>query len=435
MASIVSVEDAAALVKPTDTIASGLACSWPPELMRVLGERDDWEDLRISGGHMAVETELPLRNGVSYRSYFHGPNERKWLRAGAAIEFVPSDFRRFTAILKKHAPRVMLAACAPPDNRGWCSLSLQAGASIPELRAAAADPERLLIVETSENFPRTRGLPPEFRHALHLDEIDVLIEGSGAPHAIPGREPDEIESAIAAHATAFIGSGSTLQTGVGAVPQAIAECLANGPHGDFGIQSEVFNDGLMMLHEAGKVSNARTRNPGISVTTFALGSRDLYDWLHENDDVAFLPVEQINDPFLTAQNPLPVTINCALEIDLYGQIVADALPHRQFSGVGGAEDFVSGPAYSEGGRSLMCLRATAVVNGEVISKITAQHPAGAVITTPRHQPDVIVTEYGAAEIEGLSAAERGAALAQIAHPDFRDLLIASSGAVGNHPEH
>ena len=220
-------------------------------------------------------------------------------------------------------------------------VSVHAGSTVHELRAVARDPQRLLIVETSPNFPRTFGIPPEFRHALHVDEIDILVAGNGTPMTLPGKLPDEIDRRIAGFAKQFIADGATLQTGIGALPLAIAEELASGDGGDYGVHSELFNDGLMKLHQAGKVSNHKHFHDGKSVTTFALGSRDLYDWLHENEEVAFLPVEQVNDPHLVALDRNVVTINGALAIDAHGQIVADTLFGRQFSGIGGAEDFVS----------------------------------------------------------------------------------------------
>jgi acyl-CoA hydrolase len=416
-------EAAAALLQPVDSLGSGLGPAWPPAIMLALGQRDDWQELTVSGALVTVGTELFTRKGVHYKCGFLGPVERYAWDAGAWINFIPADFRRFGPLLAAEKPRVMVTACAPPDENGFCSLSLHAGATIPELRAAAADPERLLIVEVSPNFPRVRGLSSDFPHGLHVDEIDVLVETDSSPTALPVEEPGEVEKAIAENAQPLIPNGSTLQAGIGALPLAITEHLANTDGGDYGIHSEMFNDGLMRLHKAGKVSNNKLFHDGKSVATFALGSRELYDWLHENDEVAFLPVEQINDPHLIAFNRQLATINGALSIDLHGQVIADAINGKQYSGIGGAEDFVAGPAYSENGHSLICLPSTATVGGELSSRIVARHPAGAIITTPRHQIDVVVTEYGAVELEGLTVGERGEALASIAHPDFRDELL------------
>ncbi len=424
-----SAADAAALINPTDQFASGLGPAWPPSLMVALGQRDDWEALTVDGALITTGTELFNREGVRYRSGFFGPIERFVADAGGRVEYVPADFRRFGPLLAEIEPRVMATAAAPPDADGWCSLSLHAGGTIPQLRAAGADPDRLLIVEVNPGFPRTAG-HGDHRHALHVDEIDVLVAGELGPTAIPPREIDDVARAIASHAISHIKPGSTLQTGIGAVPEAIATQLAEGPAGDFGIHTEMFNDGLMKLHLAGKVSNNKGLNDGSSVCTFALGSRDLYDWLDGNTEVAFLPVERVNDPHIMTQNRQMVTVNGALAIDLYGQVVADTLGGKQFSGVGGGEDFVSGPAYAVGGTSLLCFASTAGEGDQRVSRILPQLPAGTLVTSPRHQLDLVVTEFGAVDLATLTVAERAHALASIAHPVFRPELEAAAAEIG-----
>jgi acyl-CoA hydrolase len=185
----------------------------------------------------------------------------------------------------------------------------------------------------------------------------------------------------------------------------------------------MFTTGCMRLHQAGKVTNEHTLYPGVSATTFAAGSAELYEWLDGNEEVAFLPVEYVNTPELIARNAHMVTINAALSVDIQGQVVADTIAGNQYSGIGGHEDFVSGPGLSLNGRSLLCLPSTCTVKGEVRSRVVPWFDAGTVITTPRHQVDVIVTEYGAAELMGKTVHQRGQALAAVAHPDFRDELL------------
>jgi acyl-CoA hydrolase len=185
----------------------------------------------------------------------------------------------------------------------------------------------------------------------------------------------------------------------------------------------MFTTGLMRLHQAGKVANRKPAFDGASVVTFAAGTRELYDWLHENRDVVFLPVELVNAPELIAANPAMVTINAAMAVDIQGQVIADTIDGAQYSGIGGHEDFVAGPALELEDRSLLCLPSTITLGGEKRSRIVPWFEAGAVITTPRHQVDVIVTEYGAAELQGRTVHQRGEALAAIAHPDFRDELL------------
>lgn len=322
----------------------------------------------------------------------------------------------------------MVTAATPPDADGWCSLSLHSGATRHELARAGADPERLLIVETCERYPRTYGFEPDHPHALHVDEIDFIVPSEAVPPPLPEAPPKPADREIARHAAAFIPDGATLQTGVGRIPSAIVAELALGSGGDYGIHSEVFTDGLMALQRAGKASNANKGCfDGASVATFALGSPALYEWLDENRDVAFLPVDIVNSTAQIARNRRMITINGALAIDVHGQVVADTINGRQFSGIGGHEDFISAPALEVDDRSLICLPATYTAGGELRSRIVPWFEAGAVITTPRHQIDTVVTEYGAAELQGKTVHQRGKALAAIAHPDFRDELLAAAG--------
>ena len=236
----------------------------------------------------------------------------------------------------------------------------------------------------------------------------------------PSRRPTSVDDAIARFALAYVRHGSTLQTGIGAIPNVVASELAKGPLDGFGIHSEMFTSGLMRLHQAGKVTNdAKGVFDGVSVTTFALGTAELYEWLDDNADVAFLPVEVVNDPTVISRNANLVSINGALSVDLYGQVVADNIDGRQISGIGGHEDFVAGAELHLDAHSLICLRSTAVRDGEVVSRIAGLLPEGSVVSTPRHHTGVVITEYGAAELTGLTVRERAHLLTDIAHPDFR----------------
>jgi acyl-CoA hydrolase len=322
----------------------------------------------------------------------------------------------------------MATVATPPDAEGWCSLSLHAGGTIGELRRAGSDPDRLLVVEVSDSYPETFGLG-EHRHALHVDEIDVLVRSTDAPLALPGGDapPSDADKEIARHAVDFIPSGATLQVGIGSIPNQIATLLAEGDGSGYGLHSEMFTDGCMKLHRAGKISNSRKgQYDGTSVTTFAFGSSELYAWLDGNRDVAFLPVEIVNSPEVIGANDDLISINGALAIDVHGQVVADTINGSQFSGIGGAEDFVAGAGLELSDRSLICLPSTYTRDDELQSRIVPWFGPGAVITTPRHQVDVIVTEYGVAELEGRTVHERGEALAAVAHPLFRDDLRAAA---------
>jgi acyl-CoA hydrolase len=302
------------------------------------------------------------------------------------------------------------------------SLSLHLGGTYRALRAAAEDPERILMIETSPHLPWTTPLDGS-DNTLPLDMIDVLIEADEVPFVLPESPVSETDVRIAEQAVALIPDGATLQTGIGAIPSMVASRLAEKAGGGYGVHSEMLTDGIMRLHKAGKVTNtAKGIFEGVSVTTFALGSAELYEWLDHNEEVAFAPVELVNDPTVISRNRHFISINGGIAIDLYGQIVADSIDGRQISGVGGHEDFISGAEFELEDRSLVCLASTVEVAGERRSRILPSLPAGSVISTPRHHTGVIVTEFGAADVTGLTVRERAMALAEIAHPDFREGL-------------
>ncbi len=431
MASMISAAEAAAHLRVRDSIGMPLGTGQPGALLAALGERQDWEELRVYGALLSVGTALFGHPNVHYLSGFYGPIERVLRDQGANISFAPADFRRFAPLMEEQAPRVMISAAAMPDPDGWCSLSLHAGASVAELHRAAADPERLLVIECSPHYPRTVGIAPQYPHRVHLDEVDLLVGSQSQPLPLADPDPSDVDRAIAANAAAYIPEGATLQTGIGAVPSTIACLLAEGDGGDYGVHSEMFTTGLMKLHRAGKVTNRKGQFDGVSVATFAAGTAELYEWLDGNTEVAFLPVEIVNSPAYIRANRRMVTINAALAVDIQGQVVADTIGGRQYSGIGGHEDFVTGPALDLEDRSLLCLPSTATVGGRLVSRIVPWFEAGAVITTPRHAVDVIVTEYGTAELQGKTVHQRGRALAAVAAPQFRsELLEAAERASG-----
>ena len=418
---------AAGLVRSRDTLGLPLGPGIPSAFLQALGARDDFEALTVSCGLLLDWFELFTRRGVRLLSGFYGPIERGLRDGGHDVHYVPADFRRFTTVLEAFAPRVMATTAALPDAGGWLSLSLHAGATVAELRRCGRDPNRLLIVEANPGLPRTLGLPPEHPHRLHVGEIDVLVESDRPVFELPDAAPGDVERAIASHALAFIADGSTLQTGIGEIPSTIARLLAAGPGGDYGIHSEMFTTGLMHLHRAGKVTNRKGVHDGHSVCTFALGTRALYDWLDEQELVRFLAIEAVNDPAVITRNRQMISVNGALAVDLAGQIAADTVAGRQHSGVGGHEDFVGATGSSLAERSLICLPSTVTLkDGRRVSRIVASLGADMLVTTPRHQVDVVITEFGAAELFGRTVDERAEALAAVAHPDFRDELRAAA---------
>ncbi len=424
MTQQLSPDQAAALVRDVDTLGIPLGPGHPNAFLHALGARESFDDLVVGGALLTDLYELFMRPGVQFLSGFFGPVERMIAAQGGAVSFVPGDFRRFAPALEAVSPRIMSTIASPPDSEGYCSLSLHAGATVDEIHRAGADPDRVLLVEVSPHFPRTLGLLPDHPHRVHLDEIDVLVASETKPFVLADAAPTDIDRRIAQRVAEFVVDGCTLQTGIGGIPGMVVSLLAEGDGGDYGVHSEMFTTGLMRLHQAGKVSNKHKGIfTGMSITTFALGEAPLYDWLIDNADVRFLPVRVVNSPELISRNSKMVSINGALAIDLAGQTVADTLSGHQFSGIGGHEDFVASSGLELEDRSLICLRSTTVVDGELTSRILTKHVPGAIITTPRHQMDVVVTEHGVAELRGQTVRERARRLAAIADPVFRDQLL------------
>jgi len=424
------VEDAIALVRPVDTLGLGLVTSTPVGLLKELSNRQDWEDLTVSGGLILGVFGVFLHPNVHYRSSFYGGGERHYQSQGADIQFVPSFFRHYGLLIQHLAPRVMMMQGAMPDANGNVSLSLYNGAHLAEFLAAGRDPNRVLIVECSPHFPRTLALEG-FSNEIALEDIDVVVYSDEYPTALGKDVSTSEDMAIADYAAAFVHDGCTLQTGIGAVPNLVAEALVRRDGGDYGVHSEMFTDGLYQLCASGKVTNARKPiHRGDSVITFALGSQDMYEFLNENERVRLAPVAYVNDPSVIAKNHRMVSINSALEVDLQGQIIADTVGARQYSGVGGHMDFVDGTSLSLEHTSLICLQSTAVVNGVLKSRIIGDMSPHSVVTTPRHLAGVIVTEHGFADLRGRSVKERARAMVNIAHPQFRDELADAAELLG-----
>jgi acyl-CoA hydrolase len=425
------METAVAAVRPQDRLGIPLGPGQPAEFLHALGERDDFEALEVFGALLVDLYPLFTKPGVRLLSGFFGPAERFLRDSGANIEFVPSDFRRFSPIVERFNPRVLASAVATPDADGWMSLSLHSGAAWYELQRAIADPDRIMIAEVSPHFPHTFGIEPEFSHRVHVDQVDYVVESDRQPFVLADAVATDVETAIARNVQPHIESGATLQTGIGGIPSMVAHLLAEGDAGDFGVHSEMFTTGLMRLHQAGKVTNLRKGlYDGFSITTFSAGTLELYEWLDGNEEVRFLPVDIVNSPETMARNENMTTINGALVVDLFGQVVADTLHGRQFSGIGGHEDFVSVSGLELGDRSMICLPSSAIVDGERVSRIVPALTDGMIVTTPRHQIDLVATEHGVAHLRGRTVRERALALAEISHPDFRDELAAGAAKLG-----
>jgi acyl-CoA hydrolase len=418
-----ALADAVALVHPRDTIACGFVSGQPTGLLGTLATRGDLEDVVLYTG-LLVEPYAFLQNPhVRVLSAFFGPIERMARAAGVPVELLAVDFHGLERVARRLRPRVVVAATTPPDADGWLSFGTHAGATYVPFLEAARDPDRLVIAEVNAHMPRTAGIPEHGDNRIHVSEVDAWVEHDHDLVVIPPDPPSPEEVSIARRAAALIDEGSTLQFGIGAVPDEIAGLLAAGTSGEFGIHTEMISDGVMTLQRSGKVTNHRKGlHDGYTVATFALGGTDLYGWLDGNAEVRMLPVSAVNDPALLRQLRRFVSINGALAIDLLGQVAADYIGGRQYSGVGGAESFVMGASEAPGGKSLLCLRSTATVHGRRISTIVPRLGADACVTTPRHHVQWVVTEHGAADLSVLGDLERARALIALAHPDFRDEL-------------
>jgi len=423
--SQLDVAAAARLVRPRDTVIAGFAAGQPVGFLEALGARSDLEDVVLYTGLLLRPYALLQNPGVRVVSGFFGPIERMARAAGARVGYLPADFNDLERLGLRLKPRVVLAVTSPPDRDGWLSFGLQAGANYRPFMEAIRDPERLAVAEVNPRMPRVDGIPELGGNRVHLSEVDVLVEHEADLVALPPEEPSPADLVIAQLVVERILPGSILQFGIGAIPDAIARILAERPGGGFGIHTEMISDGVMRLHEAGKVTNRKPLYDGFTVATFALGSERLYRWLDGNPAVRILPVTDVNESWVLRQLPRLTSINGALSIDLAGQVAADAVGGRQHSGTGGHESFVSGARAAPDGRSFVCLKSTATVGGRRISTIVPHFGGDTLVTTPRHHVQYVVTEHGAVDLSVLPDTERPRALVELAHPDFRDGLRAA----------
>lgn len=422
-----TAREAAGLLRRQDTLAVPIATGQPSAFLSALGERDDFEALSVFGGLLTEPYPLFARPGVRFTSGFFGPVERMMASGGIDVDYLPADFLGWERYALLQRPRVIASALAPMDERGYLSFGLHAGASFHAFLQAARDPERLAIGEVVRDMPRVAGLGRFGGHRIHISQIDCVVESDRSVFELPPQPVAEEDARIARFVEDLIEDGATLQIGIGGIPNIVAQLLAAGRKGDFGIHTEMLVDGIMHLHRAGKVTNHKGIFDGYSIATFAAGSRELYDWMNGNPEVRLLPVGEVNDPAVIRRNRRMVSINGAIAIDISGQVMADTVGPRQYSGVGGHELFVVGAGAASGGKSILCLHASAVVNGTRVSSIVPALPLGTPVTTPRHHIQYVVTEYGVAHLTLLSARERAEALIAIAHPDFRAELRAAHG--------
>lgn len=425
-----SLRQAVDLIRAEDTVAAPIATGQPAAFLSALAERSDYRNLSIFSGLLIEPYPVLHQPGVRLISGFFGPIERMLKTMGAQVQYLPADFLGWERYALLARPRVLVSALAPMDEYGYLSFGLHAGASFNAFLEAARDPQRLAIGEVNREMPHVLGLGRYGGNRIHISELDCVVESDRVVFELPEAPVSEEDRAIAAHIEQLVEHGATLQIGIGAIPNIVAQLLADGKKGDFGIHTEMMTDGIMRLHQAGKIGNHKGVYDGFSVATFAAGSKALYRWMDRNPEVRMLPVAQVNDPSIVRRNRKMVSINGALAVDLSGQVMADTLGARQYSGVGGHELFVIGAHDSEGGKSTICLHSTVPVDGRAISTIVAALPLGTRVTTPRHHVQYVVTEHGVANLGMLTDDERAQALIAIAHPDFRDELRAAARDVG-----
>lgn len=421
-----SLREAVGLIQAEDSLAAPIATGQPAGLLNALAERNDYRNLTIFSGLLIEPYSVLQQPGVRLISGFFGPMERRIKSLGGNVQYLPADFLGWERYARLARPRVVVSALAPMDDHGFLSFGLHAGASFNAFLEAARDPHRLAIGEVNRQMPHVLGLGRYGGHRIHVSEIDCLCESDRPLFELPDMPISDEDKAIASHVEQLIENGATLQIGIGAIPNIVAQLLAEGEKGDFGIHTEMMVDGIMRLHQAGKISNDKGVYDGFSVATFAAGSRALYTWMDRNPEVRMLPVAQVNDPAIIRRNRRMVSINGALAVDLCGQVMADTLGPRQYSGVGGHELFVIGAHDSLDGKSIVCLHSTARVQGKPVSSIVSGLPFGTPVTTPRHHVQYVTTEYGVANLGMLTDRERAQALIAIAHPDFRDQLRAAA---------
>jgi 4-hydroxybutyrate CoA-transferase len=386
------------------------ACATPTGLLRALADRTDLEAVRLHHLHTAGDAPFaePDQEGrLRSVSLFTGPALRRPIAEGRA-DFVPVFLSDIPALFESgQIPLdVAIVQLSPPDAHGLCSL----GTSIDTAKTAA-DCARLVIAEINEQMPRTLG-----NSTIPLTRISAFVHTDRPLLEHPAEPEGEIEARIGEVVAALVEDGSTLQMGIGTIPDAVLRRL-HDKH-DLGVHTEMFSDGLISLVEAGVVTNRLKKvHPQRTVTSFVAGTRRLFDFVHDNPLVEFHSCDHTNDTSLIRKNDRVVAINSALQVDLTGQVCADSIGHRIYSGIGGQMDFMRGAALSRGGKPILAFPSTAA-GGKLSRLVVALEPGAGVVTTRGHV-HWVATEYGAVNLHGKTLRERGEALIAIAHPDFR----------------
>jgi acyl-CoA hydrolase/GNAT superfamily N-acetyltransferase len=408
-------EQAVARIRPGQRIFVGTGCAQPQELVRALTARSaELSDTQIV--HLLTMGDAPyahreLAQHFSVNSFFISENVRDVIQEGVG---------NYTPIFLSDIPRlfsagqlpldVALIQVSPPDAHGRVSLGISV-----DIVKSAAENARLVIAQVNEQMPRTCG-----DSFLSVYDLDVLVPVDVPLLEFQLPETDEATEAIGAHVAGLVEDGSTLELGIGRIPHAVLKHLSGKR--DLGLHTEMLTDAVIDMIESGALNGARkSLDRGRAVASFCLGTRRLYDYIDDNPSFAFHPTEYVNDPFRIGRQHKMVAINVALEVDLTGQVCADSLGTRFFSGIGGQVDFNRGAARSDHGKAIIALPSTA--RSGAVSRIVAQLSRGAGVVTTRGDVHYVVTEFGVAYLHGKSVAERALALISIAHPDYRAELL------------
>ncbi len=413
----VSAEEAVAVVQSGNRIFIHSVAAAPRRLVEALTARGS--ELRVVE-IVQLHTEGPapyaapeLAHAFRVNSVFVGPNLRRAVQDGRAdylpvfLSEVPKLFRFGLLPLD-----VALVQVSPPDRHGFCSLGVSVDAS-----RAAVQTARAVVAQVNRHMPRTHG-----DGLIHVDDIDLAVEGDDPLPEIPRGGLSEIDLAIGRHCAELVDDGATLQLGIGTIPDATLASLAG--HHRLGIHTEMLSEGVVDLVEKGVVTGEMKRiHPGKIVAGFALGTRRLYDFLDDNPLVQMLDIAYVNDPEVIRRNPRVTAINSALEVDLTGQVCADSIGEALYSGVGGQMDFIRAAALSDGGRPIIALPSV-TTSGE--SRLVSHLKPGAGVVTTRAHVHFVVTEHGIADVFGKNLRQRAEALIAVAHPAHRDELTAEA---------
>lgn len=416
---VTTAEEAVKVIKSGDRVFLTGNVSVPQQLLAALVKHaPNLQDVEIcqaltvgSADYVSPEMEGHLR----VNSMFISANIRKAVQEGRA-DFTPVLLSEFPLLFKRGVLPIDVAVVhvSTPDEHGFCSLGVEVG-----LTKSAAESAKVIIAEVNDKMPRTLG--DSFIHVSRLTHI-VPVNYPIPEHRMASEGNSEIVEKIAGHVASLIPDGATMQLGIGSIPDAVLKFLSGKK--DLGIHTELFSDGVIELVNAGVLTNARkSLHPGKIVAGFILGTGKLYEWVNDNPMVEMHPTEYVNDPFVIAQNDRMVAVNSAIEVDLTGQVCADSIGPKLFSGVGGQLDFIYGASRSKGGVPIIALPSVAnLKDGTQLSKITAMLKQGAGVVTSRNHVRFVVTEHGIADLYGKTIRQRAQALIKVAHPQFQDEL-------------